>query len=89
MSVVLQINDYTYFQICKLFTVTGTCFLLGSNPIKGPRCSLEQDTFRFERDFTIELNQIEGIMEDWHKRQISPLVRYRQHYCTGMNLTRM
>ena len=31
-----------------------------------------------ERDITIKLKQIEGLMEDWLKCQISPLVEYRQ-----------
>ena len=33
----------------------------------------------FERDFTIELKSIEGLMKDWLKCQISPLVQYRQN----------
>ena len=33
----------------------------------------------FERDFTIKLNLIEGLMEGWLKCQISPLVKYRQN----------
>ena len=33
----------------------------------------------FERDFTIELKLIEGLMEDWLKCQISSLVKYRQN----------
>jgi len=33
----------------------------------------------FEHDFTIVLNQIEGLMEDWLKCQIRPLVKYRQN----------
>ena len=32
----------------------------------------------FERDFTIELNYIQGLMEDWLKCQTSPLVKYHQ-----------
>ena len=31
----------------------------------------------FDRDFTIELNLSQGLMEDWRKCQISPLVKYR------------
>ena len=33
----------------------------------------------FERDFTIALKGIEGLMEDWLKCQISLLVKYRQN----------
>ena len=33
----------------------------------------------FERIFTIKLKWIEGLMEDWLKCQISPLVKYRQN----------
>ena len=32
----------------------------------------------FERDFTIELKWIEGIIEDWLKCQIYRLVEYRK-----------
>ena len=39
----------------------------------------------FERDFTIELNEIEGLMEGWLKCQISPLVKYRQNQNTQKN----
>ena len=64
--------------------------VVGSSPITGPRCFLEQETLsllfstgfgprnEFERAFTIELNLIEGLMEDRRKCQIKPLVRYRQ-----------
>ena len=58
-----------------------------SSPVKDPRSLLEQETLPFclelvcsgneiERDFTIELKQIEGLMEDWLKWEISPLVKY-------------
>ena len=33
----------------------------------------------FELDITIELNHNVGLMEDWLKCQISPLVKYRQN----------
>jgi len=49
--------------------------VLTSSPVKDPRSLLEQETLPFclvlvcsgneiERDFTIELKQIEGLMED-------------------------
>ena len=49
--------------------------VVGSSPIKDPRCFLEQETLPlllstgwfqelFERDFTIELKYIEGLMEN-------------------------
>ena len=59
--------------------------------IKGPCCFLQQETLpfllsilvgsrnRLEPDFTIKLNKIEGLMEDWLKCQISPLIKYRQN----------
>ena len=50
--------------------------VVGSSPIKGPRCFLEQETLPL---FTIELKQSEGLMEDWLKCQISPIVKYRQN----------
>ena len=34
---------------------------------------------RFKRDFTIKLKQIEGVMEDCLKCQISSFVKYRQN----------
>jgi len=59
--------------------------------IKGPCCFLQQETLpfllsilvgsrnRLEPDFTIKLNKIEGLMEDWLKCQISLLIKYRQN----------
>ena len=33
----------------------------------------------FECDFKLELNYIEGVMEDWLRYEISFLVKYRQN----------
>ena len=43
---------------------------------------------RFERGFTIKLKQIEGLMKDWLKCQLSPLVKYRQNKNTIRSLCR-
>ena len=57
--------------------------VVGSSFIKGHRCFLYclvlvDSSNGFERDFTIELKSTVGVMEDWLKCQISPLVKYRQ-----------
>ena len=61
--------------------------VVGSSPIKRPRCFLEQKKLYSyclvlvgSSDFTIEPKQIEGLMEDCLKCQISPLVKYRQNF---------
>ena len=58
-------------------------------PIKGPRCFLEQETLPFLhstgwfqeriRAWYHNRTQMVGLMEDWFKCQISPLVKYRQN----------
>ena len=67
--------------------------VMGSSPNKDPppRCFHEKETlpllllvlvvsrYGFKRDLTIKLKQIEGLMEDLLKCQISPLVRNSQN----------
>ena len=61
--------------------------VVGSSPIKATVVSLSKKRYPyclvlvgfrngFERNFTTELKQIEGLMEDWLKCHISPLDKY-------------
>ena len=56
-------------------SLTRNVEVMGSSPIKGPHCFLELEFYPyclvlvgsrngFERDFTIKLKSIEGLMED-------------------------
>ena len=76
--------------ISKMHVWLVMCRLLVRAPSKAPVVSLSKKLYPdclvlvgsrkgFERDFTIKLNWVEGLMVDWLKCQISPLIEYSQN----------
>ena len=74
---VQQVQYWTYLYLNRLSHQRPLLFSWSRNC---PYCLvLVGSRNGFVRDFTINLNKIEGLMEDWLKCQISPLIKYRQN----------